>query len=227
MLIQPIPVDRRQFPYICFLQIRYPKTSAGAFSVGTGTLIAPRIVLTAGHVVYDYWRGGAATQFAATFGTTPPLTVGTGVGRTVPEWEFKDSRLPPLQAARSPHDFGVIVLPERIDGRVKPLPFGPADTEFLRQSLLNVAGFPSAANPLGTLYGANAIPSDVQDDRIDYPIQTWKGMSGGTAYTFDSATQVRTQRAIHTSFVGGQGSAVRINQRVMTQVQKWIGEFPS
>jgi V8-like Glu-specific endopeptidase len=226
MLIQPQPVDYRQWPYVCFLQMRYPLTSVGAVSVGTGALITPRLILTAGHVVYNFQRGGWATFAQATLGHPRFSLQGIAV-RTTPEWELQDSRLPPSAASRSPHDFGVVAFPQAVDDQVQPLPIAPADDPLLLQSLLNVAGFPSTAQPLGTLYGAHAIPTTVGADRIDYPIRTYEGMSGGPGYTFDETSQERTVRAIHTSFVGGEGSAVRVTESVMTHVRQWMQEFPA
>lgn len=52
--------NAKQFPYNTVVNIQgvFPKTKAGWVAGGTGVIIAPNVVLTAGHVVYDKTQGG-------------------------------------------------------------------------------------------------------------------------------------------------------------------------
>ena len=47
------------FGRICLLNFQTPNTPAGKIGIGTGWLIAPTVVITAGHCVYD---GGWSTE---------------------------------------------------------------------------------------------------------------------------------------------------------------------
>ena len=60
----PVPVNASQFPFIARVVTVFPRKETG----GTGTLIGPRLILTAGHVVFDPMWGGDALRFAVTLG---------------------------------------------------------------------------------------------------------------------------------------------------------------
>lgn len=220
-MIDPIPVDALLWPYVAWLRIRYPKTPDNKVSVGTGCLIGPRVILTAGHVVYDYYRGGWASLISVTMGANPRFTISTSIVRTTQHWVDVDSRTRPLESAV---DYGVVVLSQAVDMQVRPLAAETASGTMLGSRVLNHAGYPSTEN--GTLYGARAKPVEVTETRIAYPIQTLPGQSGGPVYDYDPATKVRTVRGIHTSFIPEKGgSAVRINEGVKRLIDQWLMEF--
>src|SRR5437870_1656671 len=76
-----IPADANNFPFIASIETTFPTPiPPGSLEVGTGTLIAPRVVLTAAHVVFDRERGGKAVSIDISFGgalrllTVPSVT---------------------------------------------------------------------------------------------------------------------------------------------------------
>jgi V8-like Glu-specific endopeptidase len=71
--LMPVP-DATAYPFsaVCKVITRWPN---GTFANGTGTLIGPRHVVTAAHIVYSHDRGG----FARTIEVTPGLD-GPGTG---------------------------------------------------------------------------------------------------------------------------------------------------
>ncbi|MFQ5730920.1 MAG: trypsin-like serine peptidase [Planctomycetaceae bacterium] len=220
----PTPVDARLWPYVCSLQMIFPQTAPGHFAVGSGCLIGRRTVLTAGHNVYDCWRGGKVLSVDVVFGDGDRIPVPAVEVDTTQQWIDTSCDRDPL----SPFDFGVVVLPD-FDHETDPLPVVPADDGDLSGVPLNVAGYPATPPPphtLGTLFGARA-PAELDaahPARIFYAINTWDGMSGGPTYTFDSATQTRTVRGVHTSSVG-RGSALRITTDVTAVVDEWLQLF--
>lgn len=222
-MVEPTLVDARDWPYICYLQVRYPTTPANSISVGTGCLIGERTVLTAGHVVYNALRGGWATVVQATLGGESRTTFVTNVVRTTREWIEQDSR---IQNPNSAYDVGVVVLPKPASPAVSALPFAVTDNSSLAGMLLNVAGYPiTPPNTLGSMYGARSTPASVGDFRVTYPIRTREGQSGGPVYTFDPVTQTRTIRAVHTSFTANVGSSLRITPAIESLIKAWLTEF--
>jgi glutamyl endopeptidase len=222
VLMEPELVDARQWPYIGFIQSHFPSQAVGAYSVGTGTLIGPRVVLTAGHVVYDRGKGGAATSIQVTLGGPQRFTVRAIEYQTTVQWIEQDSI---TQSPVSAFDFGILVLADPVDRFVTPLLFETMSAEALAGMSLNVAGYP--INDLGNLYGARSAPilspalAAYNDFRLFYSIQSRPGMSGGPVYTLD-ATGARIIRGVHTSLFGGMGSAVRITANVFNLLHQWL-----
>ena len=54
-------LEKTLWPFVGMIRSYFP-TLNGQASGGTGTLIHPRVILTAGHVVYDPSRGGYPTR---------------------------------------------------------------------------------------------------------------------------------------------------------------------
>ena len=220
-MITPERVDAKSWPYIAFLRMHFPNQAAGVDSVGTGTLIAPRLILTAGHNIFDYVRGGFAQSVEATLGAQPRVRVQAQTMRTTRQWVEQDSR---IQLGTSAFDFGVVVLREPLDSNIRPLRAETTDGKVLREMLLNVAGYP--ASDLGSLYGARSKPDSINDTRIFYPIETYPGMSGGPVFDYDAASGVRTIRGIHTAWPPGLlPTALRITENVLSLIMAWQGEF--
>jgi V8-like Glu-specific endopeptidase len=226
------PIDNDLLPYVGAVKSFW---NGSVVTGATGTLISPRVVLTAGHVVYDPWlRNGPslkdafAVRVQVTFGNNI-TTQSSNVLFTSQRWAEADSRNPvnSLERSLSPYDFGVIVLKQPIDTIVRPAaPPETTPTSALSSMTLNVVGYPTDLKgvPFGQLYGASAMPSQVGDLRVAYPIVTHKGMSGGPVYDLDAASNQITIRAIHTSapFGDGLGNGLRITSDVREQIAEWL-----
>lgn len=226
-LYEPVPVEARRFPFIAQILSYFPHLN-GRFAVGTGTLIGPRVVLTAGHVVFDGLKGGYASAWRVTLGGADEHIMQATVARTTRQWMRNDAYAAP-ENAESAFDFGVVVLPDPVDVAISPVPLETMRSEVLRSRMLNVAGFPAAQYSRGQLYGTKSVPVAVKKSRIFYPISTKRGMSGGPVYDSvkpsGAAAPERTLRAIHTSFSRGYGCGLRITPSVLQLVRKWLTEF--
>lgn len=226
-LVAPSPVDARRWPAICYLQMLFPRTSSGHFAVGSGCLIGERVILTAGHNVFDPARGGKVETVQVVFGGGDRTPIGAVAVDTTAQWVETAHLRDPL----SVWDFGVVVLPDDLDHGTDPLPFeatGDAEFDGMR---INVAGYPSnppSPHELGELFGANSgVSLDSRfSGRLFYPIATTAGMSGGPTYDFNEESEVRTVRGVHTSFAG-RGSALRITADVAELVEAWFDRFES
>src|SRR5262245_2615811 len=155
-LISVLPSEASRFPFIGYVETTFPNPTygPGGLEIGTGSLIAPRVVLTAGHMVYDPGQGGQAVSIDLTFGGPQGLHFNSLRQVDFPvEWRQPRSALD--SSLVSPVDIGVIVLPEPIDRFITPVPFETASDTMLAGMTLNVGGFPASppAGPRRSLWG--------------------------------------------------------------------------
>jgi V8-like Glu-specific endopeptidase len=216
-------LDKTLWPFVGMVRSYFPGLK-GQAAGGTGTLIHPRVILTAGHVVYDPSRGGYPTRADVELGAVR-FTVSSTVFRTTQPWVDTDSQgLNPI----SSYDIGAILLPAPIAPEAVPrVNYAVTPGPNLGGLEINVVGFPVRADLYGGLYGATAFPvimyPELDPYRAFYPIETLAGMSGGPVYSREATGQVLL-RSVHTSIYNGAGSALRITDGVATLVQSWVGE---
>ncbi len=214
-MAQVYPLQATRWPWVGFVRSFFPLLSTRSlpFAVGTGSLIHPRVILTAGHVVFDRLYGGAATSVDVTL-----PGIGTFPGDAVPtdQWRDQDSAtMSPISA----FDFAAIFL--RTPVTATP-PVSVALAAHLIGTQITVVGYTGVNYPNVPFYGASAfpIPSPYDAYRIAYPIATLDGMSGGPVYTVDASTHP-TIRGIHTSLFDGHGDALRITPNVLNLIAQW------
>ena len=238
-----------RYPAVAYLEGHFPNPlradgtpNLDGREIGTGILIAPRLVLTAGHVVFDHAQGGRTRFVDVVLGGDSPMRVRSTVVHVPPAWESD-----PDGSALSPADLGVIVLPAPLDRFVAPMPFETASDTTLVGTRLSVLGYPAnprdfdpQPGPLGTLYGTQfnlftgpAIPDGgtrFEPFRLFYPVWTIGGCSGGPIYDRDPVTETRTIRGIHTSLIPWSdgtflASALRITAGIKRIIHDWVGEL--
>jgi glutamyl endopeptidase len=191
----------RFFPYttICLLERVISPTARRPR--GSGTLIAPRVVLTARHVLSGVQR--LRVTPGADFCAASRRTVATPAFQEAASAQF---RLHPTL------DFGIIILPaafrlpnHRGGPRPSPYPFmmlqprGDANTA----TLLTIAGYP-CDKPLGTMWGhSNRIPlTGVSATHLRYTIDTCPGHSGSPIWLLGN-NGIRLLLGVHTSGPAG------------------------
>lgn len=193
---------------ICYLIIRRGRK----YYRGTGFFIAPDAVVTAGHCLHN------RTGYADSVQVVP--------GRDGEDWPFgsvlsRDFHVPTewRRGRDAAFDYGVLRLPDGdLGGRAGVLPVAALETEVLKTSELNTAGYPSDIEP-STAMHFNAGPCDaVYAQRLQYFVDTWKGASGSPVWIKSGET--RTVVGIH-NYGHCPNFATRINARVLQDLKAW------
>jgi V8-like Glu-specific endopeptidase len=200
---------------IVHLQI---EAANGSRFLGSGALIGPRTVVTAGHCVYLHTAGGwprSITVSPGRNGASRPFGQARAIGfRTVKGW--KDDR-------KRDYDYGAIILPPNAIKMNPPSAFGFASLSdaALKGSKLNTAGYPGD-KPAGTMWYHGRNATSVTPRTIVYDIDTMGGQSGSPVWTVQNGKRVLA--AIHTNGSPRGNSATRITQPVLENLKRWKRE---
>ena len=205
----PIPARRRRpssllFPThtICFLEITRPDGSL--IGTGTGTLIAPQVVLTAKHVLMNVNppRCRVGRSSGARF---PRIRVTPGADLSAGTERLRRPAMPTSIVADSSRfrvhpnlDYGVIILPRpfRRPSRFMMLQARSAPRT---ATLLTIAGYPCDKRT-GTMWGhSGRIPlTGVTSTHLFYTIDTCPGHSGSPIWLLGN-DGIRLLLGVHTS----------------------------
>lgn len=202
------------FPWraICSLKIT---AANGKRFIGTGWLISPRTVITAGHCVYMHEEGGWARSIEVIPGLNDAARpYGSFVGnvlRSTSGWVSSKNR---------EFDYGAIILPTNARPGTATGTFGFAvkDDAFLLSAALNLSGYPGDKGGNQQWFMAQKAKS-VTPKVIYYDIDTYGGQSGAPVWVLQNG--VRLAVGIHTNGAASGNSATRIDSSVFTNLQNW------
>jgi V8-like Glu-specific endopeptidase len=197
---------------LCALRITFP---TGATYRGTGFLIGPRAVATAGHCVYLHTQGGWARKIevipAANGALKPYNQVEATMFKSVTGWV----------AGRKPEsDYGCVVLPPGAFGGRNLGSFGFAafDTQVILAQPAVLAGYPGD-KPFAELWGMARRIKSVSTMTLVYDIDTMGGQSGAPVYIKRNGQ--RYVVGIHNYGVGSGNSATRVTREVYDRLLAW------
>ena len=197
---------------ICHLQI---ESADGGRFLGTGALIGPRTVITAGHCVYMHSQGGWARSITVTPGRnadSKPFGSCKAVGlRSVRGW---------VSMRKSDYDYGAIILPPDCLKMQPPSAFGFASYSdaFLNSKKLNLSGYPGD-KPAGTQWYHGRKAKTVKPKKIFYDIDTMGGQSGSPVWVKINGKRIMV--GIHTTGAPNGNSATRITTEVLANLKRW------
>jgi V8-like Glu-specific endopeptidase len=203
-----------QIPWrrLCALRITFP---SGSTFRGTGFLVGPRAVATAGHCVYLHNQGGWARRIEVIpgcNGTTRPFgQVESTQFRSVGGW---------VNERKPESDYGCVILPSGAFGGRNLGSFGFAafeSTTLLAQPGV-VAGYPGD-KPFAELWGMSRIFKAVTAQTLVYDIDTMGGQSGAPVYIMRNGQ--RYVVGIHNYGAASGNSATRVTQPVYQRLLGW------
>ena len=202
------------FPWraICALRITAKDNTKW---IGTGWLVSPRTVITAGHCVYMHAHGGwpksvevipgmndAARPFGSYIGTSFRSVVG---------W---------VNDKKREYDYGAIILPSnsRPGDRTGVFGFAVKNDPYLMSAYLNLSGYPGDKGGDQQWFMARKAKSTAPRV-IYYEIDTMGGQSGSPVWV--KVGTARYAVGIHTNGLITGNSATRIVTPVFNNIQSW------
>jgi len=198
---------------ICALRITFP---SNAVYRGTGFLIGPRSLATAGHCVYLHNQGGWARKVEVIPGANGPARpFGTAEStqlRSVAGW---------VNAKKPESDYGCIVLPQgSFNGRnLGSFGFGALTPQDLVAKPAVLAGY-HGDKPFAELWGMARKIKTVSPFTLAYDIDTAGGGSGSPVY-IKRGDGGRTVVGIHNYGAATGNSATRVTPAVAQRLLAW------
>jgi V8-like Glu-specific endopeptidase len=212
-----------EYPWRCICSLRI-QARDGTWSTGTGFLVSPRVVLTAGQFVYRRERGGWPTQvevIPGRDGARRPFGSVMAAAFRVPEWT-------PGHAFGQ--DYGGILLAqeEALGERLGWFGYAPRDDAHLRQATLNIAGYPAEGGhgpgaEEGTLWFSRGRARQVDARELSCEISTSAGQAGSPVWEMNDRGE-RYAVAIHLWGTRLSNGATRITRDVYDEVARWVAE---
>jgi glutamyl endopeptidase len=226
--VRILDTDLSPWRMICALRMRGP-TGAGA--IGTGWLIGPKTVLTAGHCVYStQFFGGWATSIEVI-----PGLRGAGTDADLrPYGSVTSERLSSVdrwtESEDPDFDIGCIHLSEPKGDEVGWFALAALDPEALNGYLVNVSGYPADRGSGNEQYHASNRVLRVTERRLFYEVDTYGGQSGAPVWVHENDGAPPLAVGIHAYGIGGTpsdfgivaNSAPRIIPEVLEKLREWI-----
>ena len=200
---------------ICGLKIT---AANGKRFIGTGWMISPRTVITAGHCVFMHNEGGWARSVEVVPGlndaSRPYGSASSGALRSVTGW---------TQSRNREYDYGAIILPAnaRLGARTGWFGLAVRDDAFLRAASLNLSGYPGDKGGNQQWFMAQRAKS-VSGRVITYNIDTMGGQSGSPVWILQNGQRYGV--GVHTNGASSGNSATRINTDVFNRMIAWKNE---
>lgn len=239
------------WPMVCMIESYFRRPHfPGGRSIGTGTLIGPRTILTAGHVLYDPDQGDGTAEGARALrvfvsapgrGGDPPLDAEAIQHFATRAWEEDEAWWD--NSYLGPTDVGLVYLANKATTTNRyPIAYGAIDDDSLVSEGLSHFSYP--ANPLdinqpdspnhrlGDQVGANfgalgyeQLPGELQnlwDKRVYYPLRTVGGMSGGPVLVSAYDIQDQFLIGVHTSDLRAGSFGCGSGIRIRAALIRWI-----
>jgi glutamyl endopeptidase len=206
--------NTRVFPWRAVCALRITAANNRQF-IGTGWLISPRTVITAGHCVYMHEEGGWARSIQVIPGCNDAdqpygVHVGTTL-RSVTGWTTSKKR---------EFDYGAIILPagSRPGDQTGYFGFGTRTDAFLMGAALNLSGYPGDKGGRQQWFMAQR-PKAVSNEVITYDIDSMGGQSGSPVWVLENGQRYGV--GVHTNGASSGNSATRINSSVYNMLVNW------
>jgi glutamyl endopeptidase len=218
-----LETDLLPWRMICALRMF---AEGGSGAIGTGWLVGPRTVITAGHCVHDMrFFGGWADTIEVSPGRNGPDfpfdTVAATRFSSVDRW---------VAEADPDFDIGCIHLDEPLGDTVGWFAIGSLGPSELKGHMVNISGYPGDRGRGTEQYFHHNRILNVGDRRVFYDVDTFGGQSGAPVWIHEAEGDPPLVIGIHAYGVGGTpgqlgitaNSAPRIIPEVFEQLTAWI-----
>lgn len=180
---------------------------------GTGWLVGPRCVMTAGHVVHD---GGRGQKWATRIEVIPAMN-----GSSRPYGTFVSTRFYSVNGwindGNADFDYGCIILPSNVGDSLGYFGFANYNTTTLRGVTMNTAGYP-ADKTYGTMWFMSGAMHQVYSRELQYYTDTYGGQSGSCVWRLTNGSRYAV--GIHVRG-GCPNEATRITSDVYNNIVNW------
>jgi V8-like Glu-specific endopeptidase len=195
---------------ICSLLI---KAKTGKYYIGTGWMVGPGTVITAGHCVYMHDQGGWAEWIDVMPGRNASLkpygTIRSSNLRSTTGWTNSKNRN---------NDYGAIILNTKIGNTVGYFGYANKSDSFIKSKTLNLSGYPGD-KPSGQQWFMARKCKSVSSRVITYEIDTAGGQSGSPVWYLEGGNRYAV--GIHTNGHQSGNSATRIQSNVYSNIANW------
>jgi glutamyl endopeptidase len=224
--VRILDTDLAPWRMICALRMRGP---SGAGAIGTGWLVGPRTLITAGHCVFsNHFFGGWASTIEVIPGLNGRGTDARPFG-SVRSTEFSSVDLWTEQEDAD-FDIGCIHLTQDIGHELGWFAIGALPPEELESYQVNISGYPGDRGSGYEQYHNRNRVLRVSDRRVFYEVDTFGGQSGAPVWIHEEEGAPPLVIGIHAYGTGGTprsmritaNSAPRIIPEVLEQISEWV-----
>jgi glutamyl endopeptidase len=208
------------YPWRCICSLLIIPQVGNQNYMGTGWLVSPRTVITAGHCVYLRNLGGWAKQILVTPGRN-------GISRELPYGNSYADHFRSFTAwtndANKDYDIGAIILPQSLTKFNSLGYFGFASLSDLEGMTANLSGYPGDKDAIPGFQGTQWFNARqiklAYAHRFYYDIDTAGGQSGSPVWRLLNGE--RHVVGIHTNGASTGNSATRITSGVFDVIRAW------
>lgn len=191
----------------------------GSQWVGTGWLVSPRTLITAGHCVYITNSGVPGRDgFVRSVEVMPGRNLTAlpfGAVTSTEFWTVQGW----IDQGDENYDYGAIISPTPLGDTVGTFGFGVFSDDQLDGTAVNVVGYPGDKDP-GTLWFDSHRVARTGPTKVHYDIDTAGGQSGAPVYVIDPDDR-RVGVAIHAYGGATTNSGTRISPPVFRNLTAW------